>query len=180
MRLTILLTVIFLLIVALSKEKKNEVASPNYSAKNTEITTSIDNNKYPEDVASRETYIRTYLAENYTVEELPNEVIENLIRIAKKESSAHDPLIEPRTTVFHCKDDKWFVVENMVGCPEGSVSGRKEKSIGVFQILPSTWNGYKCEGDMKNVDDQLDCGVKIWKRSGYYPWFNSSKKLGLI
>lgn len=181
----ITLVLVAMILVGTRGEPIKRIVEAHYSGEGKNASSTIQSNNtryetYPEDPIERELYIREYLALEYTVEELPNEVIENLIRIAKKESSRHDPLVEPKSTVFHCKDNKWFSVENQTGCPVGTVSGRKEKSIGVFQILPSTWEGYKCEGDIKNINDQLDCGVKIYKRSGYKPWYNSSKSLGLI
>lgn len=170
----------------LKPKEKEWIVEAHYSGESemTSPTIQQDNNKknsYPEDVNEREKYIREYLATKYTVKELQNEEIENLIRIAKVESSRHDPEVQPKTTVFHCKrNGKWFVVENFIGCPSDSTPGRKEKSIGIFQILPSTFQGYKCEGNIKEVDRQLDCVVKIYKRSGYKAWYLSSKKLGII
>ncbi len=141
----------------------------------------VSENKFPKEVSEREGYIREYLSTKYTIEELSNEEIENLIRIAKIESSGHDPKVEPASVVNHCKQNgKWIAVEGFSGCPEGTVAGRKEKSIGIFQILPSSFENYKCEGSILEVDDQLSCAVKIYKKSGFGAWFNSSKKLNLI
>jgi hypothetical protein len=115
---------------------------------------------YPDAVHEREGYIREYLAYTYTPEYLANEEIENLIQIMKKESTYHDPKV---------------ISKNVL--PSGERDG-----YGVSQILKSTWRLYGCEGNIDDLDvrEQLDCTVKIYKRSGYYPWWNASKKLGLI
>lgn len=143
---------------------------------------------YPTEVARRREFIIDFLSWNY--HELSGEEINNLVAIAAEESTAHDPLVEPKLTfVQHCKpiNGKWYADEiNPSGgqykCREGEIVGRKEKSIGVFQILPTTWEINKCSGNIldRDVVEQIDCAVKIYKKSGYGQWRIAAQKLGLI
>lgn len=41
---------------------------------------------------------------------------------------------------------------------------------GVFQIIAGTWYAYDCTGDKYNYRDNIDCAIKIMKKSGYTPW----------
>lgn len=134
-------------------------------------------NQYPDNVEDRKAYILEYLVWNHP--DLSNEEINNLVAIAGKESGAHDPLIEPRGWVKHCQrpNNTYYAVE-FGECDYKEV--HRERSIGIFQILPSTYKGYKCEGSIEDVDNQINCAVKIYKKSGYYPWYTSSKKLNII
>lgn len=135
------------------------------------------NNTYPESVEDRHSYIVEYLVWNFP--ELTNEEINNLVNIAGKESGAHDPKIEPRTWVKHCQrlNSTYYAIE-FGECDYKEV--HREKSTGIFQILPSTYKGYKCEGSIEDVDNQINCAVKIYQKSGYGAWYTSSKKLGII
>lgn len=63
--------------------------------------------------------------------------------------------------------------------PDNGVSGigvdpeaRNPKSTarGVGQIIAGTWYAYNCTGDKFNFKDNLECVVKIYKKSGYTPW----------
>lgn len=47
-------------------------------------------------------------------------------------------------------------------------------ATGVFQILLSTWNGYKCTGNRTNAADNIACARKLYDASGTTPW-NASK-----
>lgn len=134
-------------------------------------------NQYPGNVEERRAYILEYLVWKFP--ELTNEEINNLVNIASKESSAHDPKIEPRSWVKHCQrpNNTYYAIE-FGECNYKEV--HREKSFGIFQILPSSYKRYGCEGDIKNVDNQINCGVKIYKKSGYGAWYTSSKKLNII
>lgn len=89
----------------------------------------------------------------------------------------------PPTTVYHCRRDNgtYHAIEliNREGlmvqayCRDyGSVQTGSEQSIGMAQILVSTWRGYQCEGDIRAYDweQQVDCAVKIYKQSGFNAW----------
>jgi hypothetical protein len=41
---------------------------------------------------------------------------------------------------------------------------------GLFQIYAGTWNGYRCEGDIFNIQENTRCAVKIWRVEGFQPW----------
>lgn len=41
---------------------------------------------------------------------------------------------------------------------------------GTFQIIKSTWEAYKCSGDVFNEDDNIACARKIYDDSGLRPW----------
>lgn len=53
---------------------------------------------------------------------------------------------------------------------EGATEIKQEQSFGLFQILPSTWEGHGCEGDQTNWMDQSRCAVKIKNQSGFTQW----------
>jgi hypothetical protein len=133
-------------------------------------------NGYPEGVSERRDYIVEYMAINT---DLSNEEINNLVNIANKESSAHDPEIVPQTWVKHCQrpNGTYYAVE-FGECSYREV--HREKSIGIFQILPSTAKRQCGMTDITRVDSQIDCAVMIYKQSGYGAWYNSSVKLGIL
>ena len=45
---------------------------------------------------------------------------------------------------------------------------------GVMQIISGTWYHYGCTGDKWDFKDNIDCGFKIYEKSGLSPW-NASK-----
>jgi len=47
---------------------------------------------------------------------------------------------------------------------------------GVFQILAGTWYSYDCIGDKWKMEDNTDCAIKIYKKSGNRLW-NASKSV---
>lgn len=94
----------------------------------------------------------------------------------------------PPTTVYHCQKSSGqytaIEIKNVGGrnvqayCEDyGWKTTGSEQSIGLAQILVSTWNGYKCDGDIRDYDweQQVECAVKIKNQSGFNAW--SSYKL---
>lgn len=89
----------------------------------------------------------------------------------------------PPTMVFHCQkpDGSYEAIEiiNKGGlnvqahCSDyGWVRTGSEQSIGLAQILVTTWQGYKCDGAIRDYDwkQQVDCAVKIKNTSGFSAW----------
>lgn len=147
-------------------------------------------NKYPDSREDRRDYIIEYLAWNYP--DLSGEEINNLVDIAAIESKEHDPNVRPIVEVKICKKDGRFknrVVEltkrdglNVQDYCEnyGETEIASTYSLGIFQILIGNFKNYGCGEDVKNPDIQIDCAVKIYKRSGYNAWPHTAKLLGLI
>lgn len=86
--------------------------------------------------------------------------------------------VQPTTFVKHCKSKasgKWYVREIVKSgsvwiqahCHAGDIQGRSEKSTGIFQILPSTWERYKCTGDKLNWLDQINCAITLQRKDGF-------------
>lgn len=89
----------------------------------------------------------------------------------------------PPTIVYHCQkpNGTYTAIEiiNKNGlnvqayCSDyGWTQSGSEQSIGLAQILVSTWKGYGCEGDIRAYkwDEQVDCAVKIKNKSGFGAW----------
>lgn len=89
----------------------------------------------------------------------------------------------PKTAVYHCRrpDGSSVAVEIIdrngvkvqAYCSDyGYKTTYKEQSVGMAQILVSTWKLYNCKGNIYDYDykEQVDCAVKIYKTSGFYPW----------
>lgn len=114
---------------------------------------------------------------------VPKSEIATYVRIATNESCKHqsgttncmNPSVTPYTEVRHCQrqDGSYFVVEISNGYQASCGSAkqvRSEKSLGIFQILPSTWKGHECKGDAYSWLDQVDCAKKIRDLSGFTQW----------
>jgi len=41
---------------------------------------------------------------------------------------------------------------------------------GIFQIIDGTWKHYKCEGDVLNAVDNIQCARKIYDKENTHPW----------
>jgi hypothetical protein len=133
---------------------------------------------------------RKLIVERLQTHNLTAEQIDTFYKIFRLES-CRNPQIQdcfdtrkvPSTTVYHCRRDNgtYHAIEliNRNGlmvqarCEDyGSVQTGSEQSIGMAQILVSTWRGYQCEGDIRDYDweQQVDCAVKIYKQSGFGAW----------
>ena len=77
--------------------------------------------------------------------DVPNRDIRALIRIAKCESHYRPTAKNPNSS-----------------------------ASGVMQIIAGTWYHYGCTGDKWDFKDNIDCGFKIYEKSGLSPW-NASK-----
>lgn len=194
--LIFILSILALILAFLYPPDTQRIVEANYSGegKNASSTIRINNNNdedffkaYPTSVLDREIYIGLYMAHNYSVDYLSNQEINNLVKIAKRESGNLDPNIEPATWVLHCRrfDNTYYSRELNRGgtqdtCNEYDTQVHREKSRGFFQFLPSTFKRYECKGNIANPNDQIDCAVKVYKKSGYGAWYNSARKEGLI
>lgn len=89
-----------------------------------------------------------------------------------------NPTRVPPVVVKHCKSNvsgNWYVVEvnsngGQAQCRAGDTEGMNEQSMGIFQILETTWSGHQCTGDRTNWLDQIDCAKKIKETSGFNSW----------
>jgi SLT domain-containing protein len=43
-------------------------------------------------------------------------------------------------------------------------------ATGVYQIMPSSFEWYGCQGNIYNDVDNVLCAITIMKRDGYKPW----------
>lgn len=50
----------------------------------------------------------------------------------------------------------------------------RSSAKGLFQIVDSTWSSTKCNGDVLNATDNIECAKKIRADAGTTPW-NASK-----
>lgn len=41
---------------------------------------------------------------------------------------------------------------------------------GILQIMPATWRGYNCTGNIFNTYDNAICGKKVLQGQGWYAW----------
>lgn len=41
---------------------------------------------------------------------------------------------------------------------------------GVFQIIPGTWSGYNCQGNIYNAIDNTICAVRVLRGGGWNQW----------
>lgn len=117
---------------------------------------------------------------------VPENEVNTYIRIATLEScrdkgnhtGCMNPTKTPPVAVKHCRSassGNWYVVEisstgGQAYCAGGDTEGRNEKSMGIFQILETTWTGHKCEGDRGNWLDQVQCAKQIRDISGFNSW----------
>lgn len=117
---------------------------------------------------------------------VPESELDTYTRIATAESckgqgnhpGCMNPTKTPPVVVKHCKSantGNWYVVEinsngGQAQCSAGDIEGMNEQSMGIFQILETTWNGHKCEGDRTNWLDQVSCAKKIRDMSGFKSW----------
>lgn len=143
---------------------------------------------YPEDVETRQGYIREKLAWD---SDLANEEIENLIRIAGLENAQFSPERFAPVVQRICKkegraknrvvelykNDKGLNVQD--SCERyGETQIAEFGTLGIFQIIEPNFKLYSCEGDRMTADAQIDCAVKIYKKSEYCAWA-TSHRLGL-
>lgn len=48
-----------------------------------------------------------------------------------------------------------------------TASHRLSSAKGLYQIIASTWKGYKCSGSPLNADDNIKCAKKIFNKNGW-------------
>lgn len=104
-------------------------------------------------------------------------------RIITQESN-YDPTIEPPTFVVHCEGgsiaeltDYGNGVMWQYECAMDNLREiKREKSFGIFQILPSTWELAGCEGAVSKAGNnqpwiaQADCAIKVRSLQGWKAW----------
>ncbi len=101
--------------------------------------------------------------------------IDTFLRIGKAESSYRSDALPP-VEVRHCKrsNNTYYVVELMNGrqasCRDGDIQVHAEKSVGIFQILPSTAKRVCGSVDLFDWRTNIECAVKIQARSGFNQW----------
>ena len=137
---------------------------------------------YPTSVEERKQALTSELAKQGA----NGEMIFTLLYIAKRESiNTFDPAIKPVSEVRHCKrpDGTFYAVEitsdrKQASCKTGDVQTYAEKSTGIWQILPTTFKGYKCTGDINNWKDQAKCAIILANSTkGFNHWVAYQKGL---
>ncbi len=117
----------------------------------------------------RKDLVREYL------QELNAPDVNTFLRIGKAESSYRSDALPP-VEVRHCRrsNNTYYVVEVMNGrqasCRDGDIQVHAEKSVGIFQILPSTAKRVCGDVDLFNWRTNIECAVKIQARSGFTQW----------
>jgi len=48
---------------------------------------------------------------------------------------------------------------------------------GIYQFEPITWEE-QCEGEVDNIQDNIDCAIKLFSRDEYWRWKNSEHEWG--
>lgn len=95
----------------------------------------------------------------------------------------HLPVIEDRVDTIPSLISRYTAVHGVSGASQKLIAiayceskynpyaaNPSSSAKGIFQILDGTWRVYGCTGDVYNNHDNIDCAIKIYKRSGFSPW----------
>jgi hypothetical protein len=135
-----------------------------------EVATNFNIN-FPQNLDDKKLVISEYLGANGYK---PNE-INSWLCIIQNESGFRESAT-PKTWVKHCQrpNGSYYAAE-LTNCKDGDKETGREQSVGLTQILATTWKIHECKGDRTNWLSNLECAVKVQRKSGWYQWSTYSK-----
>lgn len=136
------------------------VSTENKSTVETVVLASYRMDAQPQDTKS-------LLLQQLSLLNLSQDEIEAFNYIAFAESGYRLDAIGP--SVLHCITSNGKKYGKAYKCNDGDSIMHIEHPTGMFQILPSNIKGYKCIG-LDTLENQLDCALKIYRRSGFHAW----------
>lgn len=91
-----------------------------------------------------------------------------LLRVGQCESGFRPDAVAYQSIV-HCRQTNGTYTAGVDSCASG-VEVHRENASGVFQILPSSWKMWGCEGDIFNGIDNTKCAMQAYDRGFGYQW----------